>query len=201
MELNLYFCGWFRFRYHSHIQDGSRNFYFLIEQSRVLQQEDTVTAQKVLQDNAYWAHPENIIVSMMGDEDQEVRVKAVDWVRRARLEFNPEDPPRQFVPPMVDFSATHYTKMVDWEQVECTEPPLTRDMSEADLDEVVEKPWRFPDYPNHTQQVEAAVRVVSDAATKRADHTARDNLIHQLFESRAEVQSFNHKKDYLGVLK
>ena len=45
------------------------------------------------------------------------------------------------------------------------------------------------------------MRVVSDAATKRADHTARDNLIHQLFESRAEVQSFNHKKDYLGVLK
>ena len=34
------------------------------------------------------------------------------------------------------------------------------------------------DYPNHTQQVEAAVRVVSDAATKRADHNARDNLIH-----------------------
>ena len=201
MELNLYFNGWFRFRYHAHIQDGSRNFYFLIEQSRVLEQKDTATAQKVLQDNAFWAHPENIIVSMMGDEDQEVRVKAVDWVRRARLEFNPEAPPRQFVPPMVDFSATHYTKMVDWEQVECTEPPLTRDMSEADLDEVVEKPYRFPDYPNHTQQVEAAVRVVSDAATKRADHTARDNLIHQLFESRAEVQSFNHKKDYLGVLK
>ena len=51
------------------------------------------------------------------------------------------------------------------------------------------------------EEVVSQLRQQYQAATKRADHTARDNLIHQLFERRAEVQSFNHKKDYLGVLK
>ena len=54
-------------------------------------------------------------------------------------------------------------------------------MTDAELDEIVE---RFEDFPNHTQQVEAAVRVVHETATKRASHQARDNLIHQLLETR-----------------
>ena len=33
--LNLYFPGWFRFRHHSHIQDGSRNYFYLLDLSHV----------------------------------------------------------------------------------------------------------------------------------------------------------------------
>ena len=33
--LSLYFFGWFRFRHHSHIQDGSRNYYYLLDLSHV----------------------------------------------------------------------------------------------------------------------------------------------------------------------
>ena len=48
----------------------------------------------------------------------------------------------------------------------------TRDMTDAELDEIVEKGHRFQDFPNHTQKVEAAVRVVHETATKRASHQA-----------------------------
>ena len=45
-------------------------------------------------------------------------------------------------------------------------------MTDAELDEMVEKGHGFEDFPNHTQQVEAAVRVVHETATKRASHQA-----------------------------
>ena len=199
--LNLYFPGWFRYRHHSHIQDGSRNFYYLVELVRDLPEaEDRETAQVVLTRNSFWAHPENIVISMMGDEDKEVRREAVNWVKRARQEFDPAKHPRQFFPPPVDFTATSYTKMVDWEQMDCTEPPLTKDMSLAELDEVVEKAHQFEDFPNHTQQVEAAVRVVHDTATRRASHRARDNLIHQLLEGKKHCSTFRTKRHGLGML-
>ena len=74
--------------------------------------------------------------------------------------------------------------MVDWDSLTCTEPPLTRDMSEAELEEVVVRAHKFEDFPNPTQQREAMVRVVDQSATKRASHEARDSLIHQILESR-----------------
>ena len=71
-------------------------------------------------------------------------------------------------------------------------------MTDAELDEIVE---RFEDFPNHTQQVEAAVRVVHETATKRASHQARDNLIHQLLETRKKCPKFKTKKAGMGLLK
>ena len=201
VALSLYFPGWFKFRHHSHIQDGSKNFYYLVELTQDLPDAaDRETAQKVLQRNSFWAHPENLVVSMMGDKDKEVRREAVNWVKRAREEYDPANHPRQFFTPQVDFCATSYTKMVDWESLACTEPPLTRDMSEAELEEVVEKGHRFQDFPNHTQQVEAMVRVVDGAALKRASHEARDSLIHQLLESRKKCPTINTKRDCSGLL-
>ena len=200
--LNLYFPGWFRYRHHSHIQDGSRNFYYLVTLTCDLSEaDDRMTAQEVLSRNSFWAHPENVTISMMGDEDREVRRQAVNWVKRARAEFDPTNHPRQFFTPKVDFSATSYTKMVDWDSLPCTEPPLTSDMTEAELDQVVEKPHKFEAFPNHTQQVEAMVRVVDQTATKRATHEARDGLIHQLMESRKLCPTFNTKRDCQGLVK
>ena len=122
-------------------------------------------------------------------------------MKRAREEFNPENQPRQFFPPKVDFTATSYTKMVDWDSQPCTEPPLTRDMTLAELEDVVEKGHRFQDFPNHTQQVEAMVRVVDGAAIKRASHEARDSLIHQILESRRKCPTLNNKRDLSRMVK
>ena len=83
--LNLYIPGWFRFKCKPHIQDGSTNFFYVIELSRGIHPEDMEIAQKVLQDNAHWAHSENIIISMLADEKEEIRRKAVQHTIKARL--------------------------------------------------------------------------------------------------------------------
>ena len=41
-------------------------------------------ANKVLQDNAHWAHSENITIAMLADTGEEVRRKAVLRIMKAR---------------------------------------------------------------------------------------------------------------------
>ena len=84
--LNLYLPGWFRFKSSPHIQSGAQNFFFLVELSRSssLSERDKAIAQNVLQDNSYWAHSENILISMLADKREEVRRKAVLRIMKAR---------------------------------------------------------------------------------------------------------------------
>ena len=195
VALNLYFPGWFRFRSNPHIQDGSKNFFYLIELSRSLEAQDRDITQNVLQYNAFWAHPENVTISMLADENEEVRRKAVNWIMKAREEFDDSSHPRQFVLPEVNFDAVDYCHMINWEAVDCTEPPLTVGMSMDDIMEAYKSPMILPDYPNHTQGVERAVRVVEQVAPKRVGYTARHRQILKLLKSREMVSSFNTKKD------
>ena len=110
---------------------------------------------------------------MLTDEREEILRKAVQWIKRARNEFDPDNHPRQFIPPVVNFQATDYTELVDWEKEPCTEPPLTTGMSLTMLQEAFSAPIILPKYPNHTQQVECLVRVVTEAATQRVGYFSK----------------------------
>ena len=162
--------------------------------------EDRDIGQSVLQNNAYWAHAENITISMLCDEREEVRRQAVMWIKQARENFNSADHPRQFFPPDVKFEASDYTKMIDWDKVTCTEPPLTMGMPMEEIMDAFRAPLILPDYPNHTQKVESLVRVVTEVAPKRAGYTARHRLILKLLESRKICQVYNTKKHGIAFL-
>ena len=82
--LNQYLPGWFRIKSRPHIQDGARNFQYLLDLSHDLCQEDQIIVHCVMQDNSHWAHPENVILSCIGDEREEVRQKAVLYIMAAR---------------------------------------------------------------------------------------------------------------------
>ena len=101
--LNLYLPGWFQFKCFPHIQEGARNYFFLLELSKDLVKEDMTIAQRVLQDNSFWAHSENLVISMLSDQREEVRRKGVLRILQARREFDPESHPRKFISPKVNF--------------------------------------------------------------------------------------------------
>ena len=193
--LNLYLPGWFKFKCHPHIQDGAKNYYYLVDLSRSLPRQDMEIAQKVLQDNAYWPHGENLAIAMLSDSREEIRRKAVLWVMKARREHNPDSVCRKFVPPVVNFGANNYFDLIDWNEVPCTEPPLTMDIMLDDILKIIGAPLVLPNYPNHTQSVERMVRVVSEVASQRAGYNARHRTILKLLESRSLVPKFNTKKN------
>ena len=193
--LKLYFPGWFRFKCYPHIQEGARNFFTLVELSRDLQDQDMIVAQAVLQNNAHWAHPENIIISMLSDAREELRRRAVLYIMKARREHIDDTGPRQFVLPKVKFHASGYFDLCDLEMEPCSEPPLTMDMDLNTIMGAFMEPIILPPYPNNTQAVERLVRVVTEVAPKKAGYTERHRMILQLLKSRELVPKFDTKKD------
>ena len=155
--LNLYLPGWFKFKSSPYIQDGARNYFFLLQLTNDLEKEDMMIAQKVLQDNSFWAHSENIIIAMLSDDREEVRRKGVLRIMRARREFYDCSHPRQFIPPQVNFKATKYVDMIDWDSEPCTEPPLTIGVELDNIMGAMQNPFTLLPYPNHTQAVERMV--------------------------------------------
>ena len=101
--LSLYLPGWFMFKCFPHIQSGAKNFFFVMTLTKELEKVDMAIAQKVLQGNSYWAHSENLTISMLCDEREEVRRKAALWIMKARRDFDPAQHPRKFIPPAVNF--------------------------------------------------------------------------------------------------
>ena len=120
--LNMYLPVWFRVKCHPHIQDGSRHFYYMVELSKDLERDARDVIDKVLDDNSHFAHPESIVISLLADPREELRRKGVLHILAARLEeniiyyifiypvffvsrkeYNPDNLPRQFLPPSVNF--------------------------------------------------------------------------------------------------
>lgn len=116
--LNLYLPAWFRVKCQPHLQAGSRHFHYMLELSRELEKDAKEVVEKVMQDNAHFAHPENIVVSLLADPREELRRKGVLHILAARFrfgfywysifyagfrrEFDPKKQPRQFIPPKVN---------------------------------------------------------------------------------------------------
>ena len=116
--INIYLPGWFKFKCSPHIQSGAKNYFFLVELSRspVMSKQDKIIAQRVLQDNSHWSHSENILISMLADDREEIRRKAVLRIMKARREHNPDLHPRQFIPPEVIFDSQNYQDLIDWDE-------------------------------------------------------------------------------------
>ena len=64
-----------------------------------------------------------------------------------------------------------------------------------------EKSFEVPKYPCHTQAVERAVRIVSEASAAVIGADAREGFIQQRVEAREELPKFESKKDYLPKIK
>jgi len=88
--------------------------------------------------------------------------------------------------------------MLDWTKVQVTEPPLTEDISDADIRLYVknggESALEFPRFPCHTQTVERCVKVVTDASMSVCGPESRDGFIRSCLELRRIMPVFilNH---------
>ena len=95
--------------------------------------------------NAYNAHPENLLLAMLDDDDVDVRRKAVNIIKTIRTEHQPPNRPlREFRVPEIDYDADNYHSLIDWESLQLTEPPLTYDLTNDDLDKIIDEPLTLP---------------------------------------------------------
>ena len=95
----------------------------------------------VFQRNAYFANPENILLSMIIDDSLAIREKAISLIFKARAKKSEDltDTIRVFKIPIIHINAQHYSELIDWDDDETllTEPPMLSDLSDVELEKCV----------------------------------------------------------------
>ena len=84
ISIESYVPSWFWIKSHPHCVDGPKNLLKMIEFSRKLKQK---IAQKSIQCNGFYAHPEAILRSLLADDDQSLRQQAVEKVLAIRADL------------------------------------------------------------------------------------------------------------------
>ncbi|GBO05495.1 hypothetical protein AVEN_263789-1 [Araneus ventricosus] len=90
---------------------------------------------------------------------------------------------------------------IDWSNCVVTEPPLTMHIKDKDLKEMC-KEKQFPaltfeEFPCHTQSVERCVKLISEAAMKVCDDTARYGYIRAQFQARKELPTLTTRDNII----
>ena len=142
--------------------------------------------QQSVQRNCCFAHPENLLLAMLGDEDVNIRAKAVEMIvkiRHAQESHEGESEHvkmREFHLPQRNFATHSYTEMVTIQENERNaitfwfnkkrnltlhEPSLVKNY--ANIKQFNEHPQRL-NYTSDTQAVERAVKLTTAASGRIA---------------------------------
>lgn len=152
----------------------------MITKSRSLSDESINIVQQVLQNNAFFAQHGNLLIAMIYDESP--AIPEIGYRRKIKARDNPvqRNTIRKFQQPKLLFHATAFHLMIDWQNIQLTEPPLTRRVSSDDIISLIktkEKPSALPDFPCHTQAVERHIKLVTQASKSVVGSAARDGFI------------------------
>ena len=94
----------------------------------------------------------------------------------------------------------NYTDMINWQEENVTEPPLTRGISSEEIDILIRTKGQkeFPNLPCHTQAVERCVKLVTEASSLVCGDESRDGLILSRIESRQKMPNFETKRQFVA---
>ncbi|GBN00872.1 hypothetical protein AVEN_21223-1 [Araneus ventricosus] len=130
-----------------------------------------------------------MLLAMLIDERCHIRTLAARRIIKAREIGSDDNCVRRFFIFAVNFRATHYVDLIDWQACNVTPPPVLRQISCHELlkmkqDDVPMDGWDFIKFPSHTQAVERIVKLVIEASRKivgpqNRDGFIRANLIHK----------------------
>ena len=160
----------------------------------------------VIQNNAYYAHPENLILAMLVDERQGVRATAVNQILTAREQVPQHPTVRLFEKPVMNFAANDYPDLIDWNSTVIYEPPITKHLTNEQLvalgkvdsdvlrsiDDYLKLPW-------HTQAVECCVKEVTIESGHVFKTDTRDGRIRAKIAERQLNPNFNTKKQFQAL--
>ena len=152
--INFYVPAWFHVKEHWRSVDGSRNLHFIATLLKQLPSSMRDVVIPVFQRNAYFANPENILLSMITDEGLVIRKRAVALIQKARdttMKISNTTNIREYLIPPIDINAGHYSELIDWDDDELilTEPPMFAELSNTEIEKIEFETLQIPDYVIH----------------------------------------------------
>lgn len=196
--IKVYSRIWFEIKTQPGLENGANHLWKMISFSRELAYNAKNIIDKVIQDNAYFAHPENLLLTMLTDKRKNIRELAVRRILKAR---KTDMKTRTFRIPKINFEAQEYIDLIHWSHCDVTEPPLTKSMPDEQLREIMTNDTvpKFDHFPCHTQAVERCVKLITEASSKVCGEKSRDGYIRAKLDARKDLPKFDNKEQYFSA--
>lgn len=196
--IRAYVPMYFNIKYYSSVVYGSALLSKFIRWTRYLQSNLRDIIDGVIQSNSYFAHPENIILSMLFDDRKAIRDRAMNKILYYRDKLYDPTKLRAYKKCKINFNASDYTDMVDInDDTILSEPAFTRNIPYDHLLEYLdldEPPLPDPRIPMHIQGTERHVQLLT-SVSKRHIEKNREGVMAVTIESREKVPRMESKKD------
>lgn len=127
--MKVYIPTWFDIKREAAIIYGVEHLFSMIQRSRFLNSRCRNIVDVVLQRNAFFGHPENILIRMIHDESGAIRELGWRRILKARNMRESSSTMRNFRTPKLNFDARNYHDIIDWKSCELSEPPLTMQLT------------------------------------------------------------------------
>ncbi|CAH1108323.1 unnamed protein product, partial [Psylliodes chrysocephalus] len=172
--VKVYAPMWFKIKLHSSCIYRSKHIFEIIRLCTYLTEDLKNIVHSVIQRNGDFGHPENILLAMLWDKRSYIRKLTYHRILKVRSNKNDlinNNSIRSFIIPKFNFGCKEYIELIDWQNIIYYESPITRDLSEDQLKQVVENPDSSPvsyirGLPCHTQAVKRAVKLFTQFYSK-----------------------------------
>ena len=98
--------------------------------------------------------------------------------------------------PNLQWDAFSWVDMIDWEKASIHIPFIIECLSAEDIEATIQQPHTFPAFPVHTQSVERAVKLVTEACSQVYGEERRHGYILSVIEARKIRKPFDSKGQY-----
>lgn len=187
---------------------GPQHLYRMLSYSRSLQREQFYIIKEKILNNSYFLHSENILLSMIADENKSIRRRAYDAIISLREHNAENEPVRAYIKPTsINFdyednlnNFEKYSDLIDWRN-EIHEPPFTKKLTIEQLHFYMNSDCaiNIPALPLHAQATEFNVQLVKNIVTKYAGHDTQEKRIQTKIVARGlntDFRSNYRKADY-----
>lgn len=198
--IKVYTPMYFNVKYYNSVVYGSILLYKFICWTQFLQLNLRKVVNTVIEDNAFFAHSENILLAMLFDHRKQTRDIALKKILHYRKDLYDPMKLRAYKRPIVNFNCTDYTDMINLRDDDILfEPPFTHSIPYELLEKYLkhdDPPLLDPKIPLHIQGTEKHVQLLANAS-KRAVETNREGVMAvTLLESRRKNPRLKSKQDF-----
>ena len=208
---NLYVPSLFSIKKNWHCSNGSQHLFDIIQLSRDLFEkkhpELYEVVKKTIRNNGYYSHPENVLLGMVHDTDENVKEKGLQIIQKLRAEDEqrPEgiENIRRFqVPKDINFEAQTYYELVDFDDFTsdliCS-PPILKDYS---IDEIRNLKFKegYKKVPSNSQHIERYVALTSKAAEYTIGYHNRHQWIINKVAATKKIPTSATKDVYVNLV-
>ena len=162
--VQVYAVSWLEIKRESKFHNQQLYIFTMIQRMKQQAEEIQSIAFKNLKYNAFALLPENELYFILKSDDLEVRKTAHKKILLVRYEQPAKEKLKKII--AINTEATHWSQLISLSESGICEPALTEDFSDLELQDALLNDTKFdlPELPSHSQTVERAVKLTSEAS-------------------------------------